>query len=157
MLKWAFCWLQNVFGPGQSLNNPYTGVLSIFSRQIQEGATLNIYEDGTITRDFVHVDDVASAFALMGTVEAMPRDILDIGSGEPTTIVDIAQHLLELFDQPKDKFTITGKFRPGDIRYAVADITRAKAQLGWEPKIPLAESLRQLADWSRKELAAENA
>ncbi len=149
--------LQNVFGPGQSLNNPYTGVLSIFSRQIQEGATLNIYEDGTITRDFVHVDDVAQAFAMMGTVDVMPSDILDIGSGEPTTIIDIAQMLLGLFDQPTDKFTVTGKFRPGDIRYAVADISRAKEQLGWTPQIPLSEGLRQLAEWSARELAAETA
>ena len=149
--------LQNVFGPGQSLNNPYTGVLSIFSRQIQEGASLNIYEDGTITRDFVHVEDVAQAFAMMGQVETMPSDILDIGSGQATTILEIAQMLLALFDQPTDKFKITGQFRPGDIRYAVADISRAQDHLGWTPQVPLSEGLRQLAAWSRKEVSGETA
>lgn len=142
--------LQNVYGPGQSLNNPYTGVLSIFCRQIQEGRVLNIFEDGEITRDFVLVDDVVDAFALMGTVAAMPQDIIDIGSGEAATIVDVARTLLDLFGQPQDKLTITGQFRPGDIRFALADIGRARAELGWAPRRSLTEGLRALADWSRE-------
>lgn len=141
--------LQNVFGPGQSLNNPYTGVLSIFCRQIQEGATLAIYEDGEITRDFVMVDDVVNAFALMGRASHMPHEIVDIGSGETVTIVDIASRLLGMFGAPRDRFVITGAFRPGDIRHAVADISLARKALGWAPQISLDDGLDRLVAWSR--------
>ncbi len=140
--------LQNVYGPGQSLNNPYTGVLSIFCRQIAEGKTLNIYEDGVITRDFVLVDDVAEAFKQMGMAETMPEDILDIGSGEAATIIDVARTLLGLLGAPTDRLTVTGAFRPGDIRYAVADISRARDQLGWAPACTLDEGLKALVEWS---------
>ena len=146
--------LQNVYGPGQSLNNPYTGVLSIFCRQIQEGRTLNIFEDGEITRDFVLVDDVVSAFAAMAVVDKLPSDILDIGSGEAATILNVARRLLTLLGADPNRLTVTGAFRPGDIRYAVADITRAKAQLGWAPAFSLDEGLAQLAAWSRGMLKA---
>lgn len=147
--------LQNVYGPGQSLNNPYTGVLSIFTRQIAEGKTLNIYEDGEITRDFVIVDDVARAFALMGTVAAMPARIVDIGSGEAATILDVAQRLLGLMGQDPARTKITGAFRPGDIRHAVADISAAQAELGWQPEVTLDEGLRRLVEWSRATMASE--
>lgn len=144
--------LQNVYGAGQSLNNPYTGVLSIFCRQIEEDRTLNIYEDGEIIRDFVHVDDVVSAFEMMGTIDTMPDGIIDIGSGEATSILVVARLLLDLLDKPGDRYTITGAFRPGDIRYAVADISRATDELGWRPQIPLADGLSHLITWSRSEL-----
>ncbi|WP_300513188.1 NAD-dependent epimerase/dehydratase family protein [Aliiroseovarius sp.] len=149
--------LQNVYGPGQSLNNPYTGVLSIFTRQIVEGKTLNIYEDGEITRDFVLVDDVVAAFAAMGLVPRMPREIIDIGSGEPATILDVARRLLGLLGVPQDRYTITGAYRPGDIRYAVADITRARDALGWQPSKSLGQGLEALVDWSSETMAVAGA
>tara|TARA_A100001391_G_scaffold196908_1_gene176258 strand:- start:317 stop:1411 length:1095 start_codon:yes stop_codon:yes gene_type:complete len=141
--------LQNVYGPGQSLNNPYTGVLSIFTRQIMEGKTLDIFEDGQITRDFVLVDDVVAAFAAMGRVADMPREIIDIGSGEPATILDVAVRLLGLLRAPTDRYRITGAYRPGDIRYAVADITRARETLGWSPETTLQQGLEALVRWSQ--------
>lgn len=146
--------LQNVYGPGQSLNNPYTGVLSIFTRQIMEGKTLDIFEDGEITRDFVLVDDVVAAFAAMSRVADMPRDILDIGSGAPATILDVAVRLLELLGAPADRYRITGAYRPGDIRYAVADITRARAALGWRPSRTLDQGLAALVRWSQGMMTA---
>lgn len=141
--------LQNVYGPGQSLNNPYTGVLSIFCRQIQQGQTLQIFEDGCIVRDFVLVDDVVRAFAMMGQAGVMPGEILDIGSGQPATILDVARHLLQSLGAPQDRLRITGAFRPGDIRHAVADISRAAAVLGWAPLTSLDQGLDSLAAWSR--------
>lgn len=144
--------LQNVFGPGQSLNNPYTGVLSIFCRQIQEGRVLNIYEDGQITRDFVLVDDVVRAFAMMGQAEAMPQDILDIGSGQGATILDVACRLLTCMGAPANRLTVTGAFRPGDIRHAVADTDRAVSLLGWAPEVSLDDGLARLAAWSRDQM-----
>ena len=148
--------LQNVYGPGQSLNNPYTGVLSIFTRQIAEGKTLNIYEDGEITRDFVLVSDVAEAFRRIGTIETLPRQIIDIGSGEPVTILAVAQELLRLMGVDSCRTNITGAFRPGDIRYAVADISAAREHLSWRPAVSMAEGFSQLVEWSKKNLA-ENA
>ncbi len=141
--------LQNVYGPGQSLNNPYTGVLSIFTRQIAEGKTLAIYEDGEITRDFVLVADVVEAFAAMGRAAEMPRVVLDIGSGEAATIHDVARRLLALMGDDADRTRVTGAFRPGDIRHAVADISEARAHLGWTPRHDLEAGLAQLVDWSR--------
>lgn len=147
--------LQNVYGPGQSLNNPYTGVLSIFTRQIAEGRTLNIYEDGEITRDFVLVSDVAEAFRRIGTIDTLPGQIVDIGSGEPATILAVAQELLRLMGAEPQRTNITGAFRPGDIRYAVADISAAREKLGWQPAVALAEGLAQLVEWSKTTLAKE--
>lgn len=141
--------LQNVFGPGQSLNNPYTGVLSIFCRHIQEGRTLEIFEDGQIVRDFLLVDDAISAFVAMTEVTKMPTDILDIGSGIGVNIADVARRLLVLLGADPGRVKVTGAFRAGDIRHAVADIARAEAQLGWRPGFDLDTGLAQLADWSR--------
>ena len=141
--------LQNVYGPGQSMNNPYTGVLSIFCRQILEGKVLNIFEDGQIMRDFVLVDDVVSAFVAIGRVARMPDEILDIGQGKATSILQVAQQLLTILGRDPTRISITGAFRPGDIRHAVAHISRAKAALGWAPQFEVEDGLRRLADWSR--------
>ena len=142
--------LQNVYGPGQSMNNPYTGVLSIFCRQILEGKTLNIFEDGQIIRDFVLVDDVVAAFAAMGQCATMPSGVLDIGLGKPASILSVARQLLSTLGQDPDRLTITGAFRAGDIRHAVADIRAAQNALGWTPKVDLDEGLRRLAEWSKR-------
>ena len=144
--------LQNVYGPGQSLDNPYTGVLSIFCRQILEGQNLSIYEDGKITRDFIMIDDVVSAFVLMAEAPVMPQQTLDIGSGQGITLLDVARRLLLCLGASRDRLRVTGAYRPGDIRHAVADISRATAQLGWAPRVPLDAGLMALARWSGRQL-----
>lgn len=141
--------LQNVYGPGQALDNPYTGVLSIFARQIDAGKTLAIYEDGNIVRDFVLVDDVVRAFEKMGCVNDLPGDILDIGSGTGSTILEVAKQMLSIMGQDPDRLTINGAFRPGDIRFALADIEPAAARLNWAPECALRDGLTQLISWSR--------
>lgn len=146
--------LQNVFGPGQSMNNPYTGVLSIFCRQILEGCGLNIFEDGEITRDFVLVDDAVSAFIAMAHAPRLPPEILDIGTGEGATILAVARRLTMLLGQDPSRVTVTGAFRPGDIRHAVADISRAREKLGWSPAFSLDQGLTRLAEWAGRELRA---
>ncbi|PWJ92744.1 dTDP-L-rhamnose 4-epimerase [Mesorhizobium loti] len=140
--------LQNVYGPGQSLSNPYTGVISIFRKQIEEESILNIYEDGAIVRDFVYVDDVARAFALIGLAQKCPREVLDIGSGEPTQIIDMARMLLAMMGQPKDKLRVTGQFRAGDVRYAVADISDTIRHLDWRPQVTLEAGMSKFLEWS---------
>jgi len=140
--------LQNVYGPGQSLHNPYTGVLSIFCRHLQERRGLEIHEDGQITRDFLSVDDAVRAFILMGQIAKLPPEIIDIGSGQGTSILEVAQKLAALTGLPDTALTITGAYRPGDIRHAVADIRRASDLLGWMPEVPLEAGLQALVDWS---------
>ncbi len=146
--------LQNVFGPGQSMNNPYTGVLSIFCRQILEGQGLSVFEDGQITRDFVLVDDVVSAFAAMARAARMPAEILDIGTGEGATILQVARRLMSQLGQDPDRVAVTGAFRPGDIRHAVADISRAREKLGWAPAFSLDQGLARLGEWAGQEMRA---
>jgi dTDP-L-rhamnose 4-epimerase len=101
--------LQNVFGPGQSMSNPYTGVISIFADQIMQGKTLNIFEDGEITRDFVFVDDVVNAFARTVAADRFSDGILDIGSGEASTILDVARKLIDLVGDERNGLKITGR------------------------------------------------
>jgi len=147
--KTAVLRLQNVYGAGQSLHNPYTGVLSIFAQQLLEGKTLNIYEDGEIVRDFVHVDDVAEAFRKLCDVEQVPEEAIDIGSGEGSTILDVARILIATLGLPDERYQISGDFRPGDIRYARADTTAAARLLDWSADTPLEEGLAGLAAWAR--------
>ncbi len=145
---------QNVYGPGQSLRNPYTGVLSIFASQILAGKTLNIFEDGQMVRDFVFVDDVVDACAAAIASEQAISRPLDIGSGEAATILEAARILLDCLGGAADNFRISGDFRLGDIRYACADIAPACTSLPWTPRVGLREGLRQLAEWARKEFEA---
>jgi dTDP-L-rhamnose 4-epimerase len=142
--------LQNVYGAGQSLHNPYTGVLSIFAQQLLDGKTLEIYEDGEIVRDFVYVSDVVTAFHRLCEIERVPIDTLDIGSGVGSTILEVARTMIAKLGLEGERLTISGQFRPGDIRYAVADIAAAQAALEWAPRIPLNEGIGALVEWARE-------
>lgn len=148
--------LQNVYGPGQSLRNPYTGVLSIFARQLLAGNNLAIFEDGLIARDFVFVDDVVDALVLAGEREVAHGTILDIGSGKAVTILDTARTLMRALNREDSAYSITGEFRIGDIRHACADIRAAREKLGWMPKVSVEVGLRQLAEWARIEYQSGN-
>ena len=138
--------LQNVYGPGQSLSNPYTGVLSIFSSIILDGLELDIYEDGNIVRDFIYIDDVVDALELAIQVDIPHGEVMNIGSGIPVKILDAAKILLREYGCSPDKYYISGKCRIGDIRYACADITKAKKQLGWKPRTTIDSGLAKLAN-----------
>lgn len=151
--------LQNVYGPGQSLKNPYTGVLSIFSQQILEGKTLNIFEDGQIVRDFVFVDDVVDALFRALLTDGLPVAIgaglpINIGSGVPATILEAARILLANLGAPEDRTRISGDYRPGDIRHACADITEAAQWLNWKPQVSLRDGLGRLAQWVQQSHSA---
>lgn len=156
--SWKACILrfQNVYGPGQSLRNPYTGVLSIFSRQLLEGKELAIYEDGLIARDFVYVDDVVSALVKAGGSNFLHGATFDIGSGEAVSILDVARILMKNLGCAEDKYQITGQYRVGDIRYACADISAAVEGLNWNPEITIESGLKALADWAKIEFEAGN-
>lgn len=137
--------LQNVYGPGQSLSNPYTGILSLFARMARSGSVIPLYEDGEVRRDFVLVDDVADALVAAATVDTLPPTPLDIGSGEHQTIRTAAELVARYYDAPAPE--VTGRFREGDVRHAWADISLAQETLGWHPQYSLADGVHRLCDW----------
>ena len=140
--------LQNVYGPGQSLRNPYTGVLSIFCQQAMEVRGLGIYEDGEIYRDFVFVEDVVDAFALAADAEGAAGRIVNIGSGLKTSIREAAEVILQNLGRDP-KVAITGAYRAGDIRHAVADIAAARQTLDWAPRTSFESGVSQLVEWAK--------
>jgi dTDP-L-rhamnose 4-epimerase len=142
--------LQNVYGPGQSLRNPYTGVLMTFCNRALAGEPLVLYEDGEITRDFVHVDDAVAALALVGTRAELPEGAMNIGSGVPTTIRRAAETIREAAGSASP-VTVGRQFRVGDVRHAVADIRRAGEAFGFRPTVEFAEGIRRLLAWVREQ------
>lgn len=147
--------LQNVYGPGQSINNPYTGVLSIFAKQLLEGKEIDIYEDGLISRDFIFVYDVVDALVKVAYKTFPHGEIIDIGSGKMTTILEIADLLRKSLGL-QNEISVSGKFRVGDIRHACADITKAQKKLGWNPKVDINEGIELLAKWAKQEFLTED-
>ena len=137
--------LQNVYGPGQSLTNSYTGIMALFCRLAREGTSIPLYEDGAVRRDFVLVDDVARALLAAATAAEPGDRPIDIGSGEHQTIGDAATLIARYYGAPDPH--VTGQYRQGDVRHAWADITRAQDVLGWTPQVSLEEGVARLASW----------
>jgi dTDP-L-rhamnose 4-epimerase len=137
--------LQNVYGEGQSLTNPYTGIVSLFSQLARDGTAIPLYEDGEITRDFVYIDDVASAF--VAALEDVPdrMRLVDVGSGVATTIRELATVIADYHGAPTP--VVTGRFRDGDVRHAACDVTATRRELGWEPAVSLADGIARLQVW----------
>jgi len=140
---------QNVYGPGQSLKNPYTGILAIFSNLARSGADINIFEDGEESRDFVYIDDVVRA-----TISAIHSPdsasfSVNVGSNERTTVMQVAQSINRYFGS-MSKIHISGDFREGDIRHGVADLTRAQAMLAYQPSVQFQQGLNNFLAWAEE-------
>lgn len=137
---------QNVYGPGQSLSNPYTGILSIFSTRIRGNKGINIFEDGRESRDFVYIDDVVNATILGLEKKEANGQSFNVGTGIATDVSYIARTLCRYYGMnvPLD---ISGNYRIGDIRHNYADITKIKEMVGFEPRITLKEGLLQFTNW----------
>lgn len=137
---------QNVYGPGQSLSNPYTGILSIFSTRIKHGKEINIFEDGKESRDFVYIDDVVDATILALEAKGVSGLAFNVGSGVSTDVLTVAKTLCKHYktDVP---LVISGNYRLGDIRHNFADISLAKEKLGYSPKWDFDSGLKQFTDW----------
>lgn len=139
---------QNVYGPGQSLSNPYTGILSIFSNLIMSGKPINIFEDGTESRDFVFIDDVVAATTLAVTNPTASGHVFNVGSGVPIDVLTVARTLNKALEG-NSSVTVTGNFRLGDIRHNYADLERARTKLGFEPQVSFDEGIARFCAWVR--------
>lgn len=142
--------LQNVYGPGQSLSNPYTGIVSLFVRLAKAGEAIPLYEDGQILRDFVLIDDVAEAILRALDAEAAAGETLDVGTGERTTIAQIAGWIAAHYGAPAPR--VTGQFRDGDVRHASCRMDRTKDLIGFTPRYTTQEGLLRLCTWIDQQL-----
>ncbi|MDA9808156.1 NAD-dependent epimerase/dehydratase family protein [Flavobacteriales bacterium] len=141
---------QNVYGPGQSLSNPYTGILSIFSTRMLNGNDIDIYEDGEESRDFVFIDDVVEATILALEKEEANDEVFNVGSGEATTVKEVADSLKKFYNSDIN-ISISGKYRLGDIRHNYADLTKAKNLLGFSPKYDFQEGIFEFVKWVKNQ------
>jgi len=143
--------LQNVYGPGQSLRNPYTGILSIFTNILRQGGIIDIFEDGEESRDFVYVTDVVSALMAARDGPMGSGQVINVGHGTRTSVTTLVG-LLEQKMETNGRTRISGRFRPGDIRHCYADISRMQQVLGLTTLCDLQSGLSATVDWALSQL-----
>jgi dTDP-L-rhamnose 4-epimerase len=136
----------NVYGSRQALSNPYTGVCAIFSSNLLNGNPPKIFEDGLQTRDFINVKDICKAIILSMNKIAAENEVFNVGTGIPTSIKKIAELLCEKIN-PAISPIILNKYRSGDIRHCIADISKIRAKLQFEPEMQFEEGIDQLIQW----------
>jgi dTDP-L-rhamnose 4-epimerase len=141
---------QNVYGPGQSLSNPYTGILSIFSTRIRQGKPINIFEDGRESRDFVFIDDVVDATVRGIELDAPLVDVFNVGYGVATDVLSVAR-LLRTYLEGHSDITVSGQYRAGDIRHNLADLDKVSRVLGFQPQVTFEVGLQRFVEWVRHE------
>ncbi|QDR82020.1 NAD-dependent epimerase/dehydratase family protein [Sporomusa termitida] len=147
---------QNVYGPGQSLKNPYTGIISIFSTRIKNGNAINIFEDGHETRDFVYLDDVTDAIILGIEKDAANFHTFNVGYGVKTDVLTVAKTLKDKYGIDV-KVNVSGNYRLGDIRHNLGDLTFIKEKLGYEPKVSFLDGIARFIDWvEQQEVETDN-
>ena len=147
--------LFNVYGPGQALSNPYTGVLAIFASRLHNRQRPLVFEDGEQRRDFVHVEDVARAFLLALEHPHAPGQVFNLGSGRDVSILEVGTALARAMGLPHLTPDIMGKARTGDIRHCFADISLARDVLGFQPRRGFDDSLAELAEWVQAQEAED--
>lgn len=146
----------NIYGSRQALDNPYTGVCAIFSSRIKNGRPPLVFEDGRQTRDFVHVSDIARANRLALESEGAAGTPINIGTGDPTTIAELASELIRRYGKDDELSPdVTNEFRSGDIRHCYADVSRAEELLGFEAEVTLESGLEELVSWGLKNEAMD--
>jgi dTDP-L-rhamnose 4-epimerase len=139
---------QNVYGPGQSLKNPYTGILAIFSNLARAGKPIYIFEDGLESRDFVYINDVIDAtWRAVVDESTEAAEAMNVGSGQKTTVLDVARKIVDYFGSSSE-IIVNGAFRDGDIRHNVADISFVQRRLGFEPKVFFDEGIERFLSWT---------
>lgn len=146
---------QNVYGPGQSLKNPYTGILSIFSTQILNGNSINIFEDGKESRDFVFIDDVVNATIMAMESPSSANKSYNIGTGIGTNVLQVANALNDIYGAPVD-IKVTGNYRLGDIRHNVASLDAAKNDFDFKPQVSFNEGVQKFGNWVKTQKVEED-
>ena len=146
---------QNVYGPGQSLSNPYTGILSIFSTRLLNGNDIDIYEDGQESRDFIFIDDVVSATILALEKKEANNQIFNVGSGVATSVSEVAELLKSLYNSDV-KISVSGKYRFGDIRHNYADLSKIENVLGFSPKFDFLSGITLFVNWVKTQEVMED-
>lgn len=154
-IPWVSYRYQNVYGSGQSLSNPYTGILSIFSNRILNDKEINIFEDGLETRDFIYISDVVEATILGLENQKANFNVFNVGAGISTSVKDIVEILGSVYDKYV-KMKVTGDFRIGDIRHNYADIRKIKDVLGFEPKVSLDKGIKKFSKWVLQQKMNDN-
>ncbi len=144
----------NVYGPRQALSNPYTGICAIFSARLLNDQSPTVFEDGEQTRDFVNVKDIVRANLLAIETSGGDYQSFNIGTGRATSVKGIA-HLLAKGLGKDIESEIVGKYREGDIRHCVADISKARKMLGYEPSVTLEDGLAELLAWTAEQEAED--
>jgi len=147
---------QNVYGPGQSLKNPYTGILAVFSNLARQDQPIEIYEDGEESRDFVYIDDVIEATMRSVNYQGKFVGALNVGSGHATSVMTVAQEIKGFFES-ESTIGVTGAFRVGDIRHNIADVSLTKDILGFVPSVPFKHGLYKFLSWASKQPAEDKA
>jgi dTDP-L-rhamnose 4-epimerase len=137
---------QNVYGPGQSLSNPYTGILSIFSTLIKNGKDINVFEDGEESRDFVFIDDVVNATIAGIENNEADNEIFNVGAGIPISVLTVAKTLINLYNS-SSKIKISGNYRIGDIRHNYADLKKINVRLGFKPFVYFEDGIKLFTEW----------
>jgi len=137
----------NIYGSRQALSNPYTGCAAIFTSRILNNKPPHIFEDGNQTRDFIHVKDVATANLSALEHNTADYQAINIGTGKPLSIKNLAETLTKLYNKPNLQPYISNEYRKGDIRHCYADTTKAQKLLNFKPTINLQNGLAELADW----------
>jgi dTDP-L-rhamnose 4-epimerase len=139
--------LFNVYGPGQALSNPYTGVLAIFSSRLANGQRPMIFEDGEQRRDFVYVGDVARAFCEALVKPEAVGEVFNVGSGQSRSVTDVARSIARAMNRKDVEPEIVGKTRVGDIRHCFCDGSKVTEKLGFRAERDFDEGLAELAEW----------
>jgi UDP-glucose 4-epimerase len=145
--------MYNVYGPRQSVDNPYQGVLGIFLGNVLRGEPITIYGDGRQSRDFVYIDDVVNAWVIALCNPASYGQVFNLGSGRQLAIKDLARIVVETVGDRRDYPIVHGATRPGEVRRVEADISRARAVLGWVPRVPFERGLAETAEWAKRTYA----
>lgn len=146
---------QNVYGPGQSLKNPYTGILSIFSTIIKNNNSINIFEDGKESRDFVYIDDIVEATVLGIEKDEANFESFNVGTGVCTNVIEVANTLKSKYES-NTEISISGNYRLGDIRHNYADLTKINDKLGFVPSIDFETGIGRFVDWVNQQEVVED-
>jgi dTDP-L-rhamnose 4-epimerase len=145
---------QNVYGPGQSLKNPYTGILAVFSNLAKLNQPINVFEDGFESRDFVYIDDVVEATWRCIASESVLVETFNVGSGQRVSVSELVREIIDFFAS-QSKVSISGAFRQGDIRHNVADLSKARELIGFEPHCGFGDGLKRFLSWAASQEAIE--